>query len=84
MSPRFKFTDSPDMNDEPTLVLLDTGIAISETPKNLKNLKSLFRAIVEKKVRNLLFDRWCLWDIFYSSEMKCSPYGTCNLSARMM
>ncbi|CCD73965.2 ABC1 atypical kinase-like domain-containing protein [Caenorhabditis elegans] len=48
-APRIRFTDSPDLEDEPTLVLLDTGIAISETPKNLHNLKSLFRSVVEKR-----------------------------------
>lgn len=48
-TPRLRFTDSPDLEDEPTLVLLDTGIAISETPKNLNNLKSLFRSVVEKR-----------------------------------
>ncbi|CAI2348221.1 unnamed protein product [Caenorhabditis sp. 36 PRJEB53466] len=48
-TPRLRFTDSPDLEDEPTLVLLDTGIAISETPKNLHNLKSLFRSVVEKR-----------------------------------
>ncbi|KAF1762268.1 hypothetical protein GCK72_010530 [Caenorhabditis remanei] len=48
-TPRIRFTDSPDLEDEPTLVLLDTGIAISETPKNLHNLKSLFRSVVEKR-----------------------------------
>ncbi|CAB3402615.1 unnamed protein product [Caenorhabditis bovis] len=48
-TPKIRFTDSPDLDDEPTLVLLDTGIAISETPKNLNNLKSLFRCVVEKK-----------------------------------
>ncbi|CAD6187831.1 unnamed protein product [Caenorhabditis auriculariae] len=48
-APRLRFTESPDMGDEPTLVLLDTGIAISETPNNLNNLKSLFRCVVEKR-----------------------------------
>ncbi|CAI4227894.1 unnamed protein product [Auanema sp. JU1783] len=47
--PKVKFTDSPYVQDEPTLVLLDTGIAISETEEKLQNLKTLFRAIVEKK-----------------------------------
>uniref|UniRef100_A0A1I7TMQ6 ABC1 domain-containing protein n=3 Tax=Caenorhabditis tropicalis TaxID=1561998 RepID=A0A1I7TMQ6_9PELO len=47
--PKIRFTDSPYLEDEPTLVLLDTGIAISETPKNLNNLKSLFRSVVEKR-----------------------------------
>ncbi|GMS90428.1 hypothetical protein PENTCL1PPCAC_12603 [Pristionchus entomophagus] len=48
-APRIRFTDSPYTEDEPTLVVLDTGIAISETPNNLRNLKELFRCIVEKK-----------------------------------
>ncbi|UMM22459.1 hypothetical protein L5515_003662 [Caenorhabditis briggsae] len=48
-APKIRFTDSPDLEDEPTLVLLDTGIAISETEKNLHNLKSLFRSVVEKR-----------------------------------
>ncbi|CAJ0915380.1 unnamed protein product, partial [Mesorhabditis belari] len=48
-SPKLAFSDSPDLNDEPTLVLLDTGIAISETPKNLRNLRRIFRCIVEKR-----------------------------------
>ncbi|CAJ0572717.1 unnamed protein product, partial [Mesorhabditis spiculigera] len=48
-APRLNFSDSPDLNDEPTLILLDTGIAISETPKNLRNLRRIFRCIVEKR-----------------------------------
>ncbi|VDL67601.1 unnamed protein product, partial [Nippostrongylus brasiliensis] len=47
--PRVRFTDSPDLADEPTLVMLDTGIVVSETEKNLRNLKALFRAIIEKQ-----------------------------------
>lgn len=49
-APKIRFTDSPFIQDEPTLVLLDTGIAVSETPEKLTNLKTLFRCIVERKV----------------------------------
>ncbi|GMR42994.1 hypothetical protein PMAYCL1PPCAC_13189, partial [Pristionchus mayeri] len=59
-TPRIRFTDSPYTEDEPTLVVLDTGIAISETPANLRNLKDLFKCIVEKKgyeVGELLLSR---------------------------
>ncbi|KIH56406.1 ABC1 family protein [Ancylostoma duodenale] len=48
-APRVRFTDSPELADEPTLIMLDTGIVVSETEKNLRNLKALFRAIVEKQ-----------------------------------
>ncbi|KAK6016593.1 ABC1 family protein, partial [Ostertagia ostertagi] len=48
-SPRIRFTDSPELADEPTLVMLDTGIVVSETEKNLRNLKALFRAILQKQ-----------------------------------
>ncbi|VDP31141.1 unnamed protein product [Heligmosomoides polygyrus] len=48
-APIVRFTDSPEMADEPTLVMLDTGIVVSETEKNLRNLKALFRAIIEKQ-----------------------------------
>uniref|UniRef100_A0A7I4YEK7 ABC-1 domain containing protein n=2 Tax=Haemonchus contortus TaxID=6289 RepID=A0A7I4YEK7_HAECO len=48
-TPRVRFTDSPELADEPTLVMLDTGIVVSETEKNLRNLKALFRAILQKQ-----------------------------------
>ena len=56
-APKIRFTDSPDLNDDPMLIVLDTGIAISETPKNLTNFKSLFRMVVEKKVAIFIFGR---------------------------
>uniref|UniRef100_F1L0G0 AarF domain-containing protein kinase 2 n=1 Tax=Ascaris suum TaxID=6253 RepID=F1L0G0_ASCSU len=57
--PRIRFTENLEYNDEPTLVILDTGIAVEETPDNLKNLRALFRAVVEKRgydVGQLLLD----------------------------
>ncbi|VDK49475.1 unnamed protein product [Anisakis simplex] len=57
--PRIRFTENPQYEDDPVLVILDTGIAIEETPKNLRNLRALFRAIVEKRghdVGQLLLD----------------------------
>ncbi|ETN68694.1 ABC1 family protein [Necator americanus] len=47
--PRVRLTDSPELADEPTLIMLDTGIVVSETEKNLRNLKALFKAIIEKQ-----------------------------------
>lgn len=35
---------------EPTLVILDTGIAIEETDINLQRLRLLFRAVIDKQV----------------------------------
>lgn len=37
-------------SNEPTLVVLDPGIAIEQAPKNLHNLRALFRAVIEKRV----------------------------------
>ncbi|VDM46883.1 unnamed protein product [Toxocara canis] len=57
--PRVRFVENPEYDDEPTLVILDTGIAIEETPSNLRNLRALFRAVVEKRgydVGQLLLD----------------------------
>lgn len=42
-----------DEANEPSLVILDTGLAIEETPQNLQKLRLLFRAVVEKKVGHL-------------------------------
>ncbi|GMT20674.1 hypothetical protein PFISCL1PPCAC_11971, partial [Pristionchus fissidentatus] len=79
-SPRLRFTDSPYTEDEPTLVLLDTGIAISETPNNLRNLKELMRAIVEKRgyeVGQLLLSR--------TEEQHCEdPEKFCNQVADLI
>ncbi|VDD85892.1 unnamed protein product [Enterobius vermicularis] len=47
--PRIRFTNDTEYEDEPTLVILDTGIAIEETPQNLRNLSAVFVAIVEKR-----------------------------------
>lgn len=47
--PRIRFTNNTEYEDDPLLVILDTGIAIEETPHNLENLRSVFVAIVEKR-----------------------------------
>lgn len=39
-----------DKFEEPTLIILDTGIAVEETPQNLQKLRLLFRAVVDKRV----------------------------------
>lgn len=39
-----------DESEEPTLVILDTGIAVEQTPLNLQKLRLLFRAVVDKRV----------------------------------
>uniref|UniRef100_A0A158P799 ABC1 domain-containing protein n=1 Tax=Angiostrongylus cantonensis TaxID=6313 RepID=A0A158P799_ANGCA len=44
-----RFTDSPELADEPTLIMLDTGIVFSETENCLRSLKALFRAIIDKQ-----------------------------------
>ncbi|KAJ1373824.1 hypothetical protein KIN20_036345 [Parelaphostrongylus tenuis] len=44
-----RFTDSSDAADEPTLIMLDTGIVFSETEDSLRRLKALFRAVVDKQ-----------------------------------
>ncbi|KAM3722640.1 putative aarF domain-containing protein kinase [Dirofilaria immitis] len=42
-----------DEHGEPTLIILDAGIALEETPKNLQKLRLLFRSVVDKKGRNV-------------------------------
>lgn len=39
-----------DGSGEPTLVILDTGIAFEETAENLQKLRLLFRAVVDRRV----------------------------------
>lgn len=41
---------SLDKIGEPTLVILDAGITIEETPQNLQKLRRLFQAVLDKKV----------------------------------
>ncbi|VBB26891.1 unnamed protein product [Acanthocheilonema viteae] len=41
-----------DESGEPTLIILDTGIALEETPQNLQKLRLLFRAVVDKRVKD--------------------------------
>uniref|UniRef100_A0A1I7VUF9 Atypical/ABC1/ABC1-C protein kinase n=1 Tax=Loa loa TaxID=7209 RepID=A0A1I7VUF9_LOALO len=38
---------------EPTLVILDTGIALEQKPQNLQKLRLLFRAVVDKRGRDV-------------------------------
>uniref|UniRef100_A0A1I8AXJ1 ABC1 domain-containing protein n=1 Tax=Steinernema glaseri TaxID=37863 RepID=A0A1I8AXJ1_9BILA len=45
-TPKISFTDNVDFADEPTLVVLDTGLVIEETPENLRNLRAVFAAIL--------------------------------------
>uniref|UniRef100_A0A1I7W764 ABC1 domain-containing protein n=1 Tax=Heterorhabditis bacteriophora TaxID=37862 RepID=A0A1I7W764_HETBA len=47
--PYIRFIDSADLQDEPTLILLDAGIVIAETDKNLRNLKKLFKAVLDNQ-----------------------------------
>lgn len=47
--PRIRIIESSEYEDIPTLVILDTGIAIEETPQNLRNLHTLFRAVIETR-----------------------------------
>ncbi|KAL4003673.1 ABC1 family protein [Acanthocheilonema viteae] len=42
-----------DESGEPTLIILDTGIALEETPQNLQKLRLLFRAVVDKRGRDV-------------------------------
>ncbi|KAK6016595.1 ABC1 family protein, partial [Ostertagia ostertagi] len=49
-SPRIRFTDSPELADEPTLVMLDTGIVVSETEKNFAEFKSAFPSNITETV----------------------------------
>ncbi|KJH40843.1 ABC1 family protein [Dictyocaulus viviparus] len=73
-SPLIRFTDSSESSDEPTLIILDTGIVFSETEKNLRNLKALFRAIIDKKgyrAGELLLD-------YADNNQRCSdPHEFC-------
>lgn len=65
--PRLRITEDSEYGDEPTLVILDTGIAIEETPQNLRNLRALFSAVVDKRgydVGKLL--------LIHSPEHQCS------------
>ncbi|VDN03973.1 unnamed protein product [Thelazia callipaeda] len=43
----------PEIHKRPTLIMLDTGIALEETPKNLEKLRLLFRAVIDKKGREV-------------------------------
>ncbi|KAK0417361.1 hypothetical protein QR680_012964 [Steinernema hermaphroditum] len=45
-SPKLRFTDNTGFADDPTLIVLDTGLVIEETPENLKNLRAVFAAIL--------------------------------------
>ncbi|VDN52330.1 unnamed protein product [Dracunculus medinensis] len=63
-------------SNEPTLVVLDPGIAIEQAPKNLHNLRALFRAVIEKRgkdVGELLLSQApqqdCLDPILFCSEV---------------
>ncbi|VDK77108.1 unnamed protein product [Litomosoides sigmodontis] len=40
-------------SSEPTLVILDTGIAFEETAQNLQKLRLLFRAVVDRRGRDV-------------------------------
>ncbi|CAG9539561.1 unnamed protein product [Cercopithifilaria johnstoni] len=42
-----------DESGEPMLVILDTGIALEETAQNLQKLRLLFRAVVDKRGRDV-------------------------------
>ncbi|EJW74581.1 hypothetical protein WUBG_14511 [Wuchereria bancrofti] len=42
-----------DESGEPMLVILDTGIALEETQQNLQKLRLLFRAVVDKRGRDV-------------------------------
>uniref|UniRef100_A0A0R3RZ77 Flavodoxin-like domain-containing protein n=1 Tax=Elaeophora elaphi TaxID=1147741 RepID=A0A0R3RZ77_9BILA len=42
-----------DESGEPTLVILDTGIALEETTQNLQKLRLLFRAVIDKRGRDV-------------------------------
>ncbi|TKR78221.1 hypothetical protein L596_019063 [Steinernema carpocapsae] len=43
---KIRFTDNVDYADDPTLIVLDTGLVIEETPENLRNLRAVFAAIL--------------------------------------
>uniref|UniRef100_A0A0N5AMW8 ABC1 domain-containing protein n=1 Tax=Syphacia muris TaxID=451379 RepID=A0A0N5AMW8_9BILA len=49
LQPRIRLVNAVEYECDPKLVLLDTGIAIEQTERNLDNLRLLFTAVVEKR-----------------------------------
>ncbi|MFH4977257.1 hypothetical protein AB6A40_003966 [Gnathostoma spinigerum] len=47
--PRIRIVNEEHGEVSPSIIIFDTGIAVEETPKCLRNLKNLFRAIIDKK-----------------------------------
>ncbi|CAJ0584371.1 unnamed protein product, partial [Mesorhabditis spiculigera] len=47
--PKLAFTNREGWNDEPTLILLDAGIAMSQTPENRERFRQMFKYIIGNK-----------------------------------